>query len=89
MKFPKHYTLSIEHNPHKSFYETVKRYIDDYEHLKEAITDEDLAICIERDELWSLQWYPITPISSYIIASYSLERCLELSNEIVENEKYF
>ncbi len=79
MKLPKHYTLSIEHNPHKICYETVEKYIDHYEHLQEAISQEDLKICKERDELWQLQWYPDTPIGFHVILSYSLQRCLELS----------
>ncbi len=81
MKFPKHHTLSIEHNPHKSSYESIRQYLDTYEHLQGAISAEDLIICIERDELWHFQWYPHTPISFNVILSYSLERCIELANE--------
>ncbi len=81
MKLPKHHTLSIEHNPHKSGYETVQKYIENWDHLKDSISKEDLAICIEKDELWHFQWYPNTPISFNVVLSYSFERCLELSAE--------
>ena len=81
MKLPKHHILSIEHNPHKSSYETVQQYLDNYDHLKALIIEEDLKICIESNELWQIQWYPFTPISFNVVISYSLERCLELINE--------
>lgn len=81
MKLPKHYTITIEHNPHKSCYNNVQEYIDMWDHFIDCITPEDLKICIQRNELWSVQWYPNTPISFTLILSYSLERCLELCNE--------
>lgn len=81
MKLPKHHSLSIEHNPHKSSYQTILQYIETWDHLKDCITPEDLVICIERNELWHFQWYPNTPISFELILSYSFERCLELINQ--------
>lgn len=79
MKFPKHVSLSIQHNPHKDSYESVLEYLESNDLFMEDLAEEDLVKCIERDELWSIQWYPITPISFYMVISYSLERCLELA----------
>jgi hypothetical protein len=81
MKFPKHLNLSITHNPHKNYYQTVLQYLEDDDISKKSITKEDLCICIETDELWELQWYPSSPISFFKILSYSLQRCLELAQE--------
>lgn len=81
MKLPKHYILSIEHNPHKSFYQTVEEYIYNFDRFKSCITEEDFVICVDRDELWYIQWYPNTPISFNLVISYSLERCIEIINE--------
>lgn len=78
--FPRHFTLNIEHNPHKSNYQTIEEYIENLD-LKDAITAEDLKKCKEMDSLWHFQWYPDTPIGFHVILAYSLERCLELSKE--------
>lgn len=59
--FPKHEgELSIEHNGHKSNYESVEDYIawrkfdgDDF------ATSKTKSKCIEIDNIWVLQWYPI------------------------------
>jgi hypothetical protein len=86
MKFPKHLTMSIHHNDHKNVYESILQFIERNEWLRECITKEDLIICIEKDELWEIQWYPTTPISFNKVMSFSLERCLELVNEIERKE---
>ncbi len=82
MQFPKNLSMSIDHNNHKNFYQNIETYFSNYDFFKDCISQEDLKICIEKDELWELQWYPNTPISFYKVISYSLERCLELANEI-------
>lgn len=82
MKLPRHHSCSIEHNPHKAVYYNVLQHIEMCDHYKECVTPEDLAICIEKDEIWHFQWYPRTPISFELVISYSLERCLELAREI-------
>lgn len=87
IEFPKHHILSINHNEHKSCYQTVGMYLDDNEMYKDCITPDDLKICIERNELWELRWYPITPISFYHICSYSLERCLEIAKGMFPNKE--
>lgn len=81
MKLPKHQSLFIEHNPHKSFYQSVQQYLDEFEITEDHISKEDRDMCIRRNELWRLQYYPLSPISFGLIFSYSLERCLELCDE--------
>lgn len=82
MDFPKHFTMSIEHNPHKNYYQDIKQYLSDHECYKDVINSEDLKICIQNDELWVIHWYPHNPISFYAVLSYSLEKCLELANNV-------
>lgn len=79
--FPKHAcSLSLEHNGHKGYYETVEDYI-------KGIEDHDLDIdwssetararCIETNEVWELQWYPNTPIGFNLVMGPTLEEVLE------------
>lgn len=82
MKFPKHITLSIDHNNHKNYYQTINEYFKDNDFFLNCISEEDLKICLEKDELWEIQFYPHTPSSFHKVISYSLERCLDIANSI-------
>lgn len=78
--------LTITHNPHRTDYATVEKYLalceergngyDDSE-----LTPEDRAKAIEADELWVVQWYPDTPVGSCVVAAATLERALERASE--------
>ncbi len=83
MKFPEHKcALHLTHNEHKSYYETVEQWFENLESLHEIdISAEDKAECIRTGEVWSLQWYPDTPIGSYQVIGPTLKRVLELANE--------
>lgn len=74
----KFYHFSLEHNPHKEYYVTVNQYIGRFDHMKEDIGSE-LSKCVEMDDLWTLQVYPITPISFYWFGASSLEKLLEIA----------
>jgi len=83
IKFPKHdCELSITHNSHKSNYETVQDLIleakitpDDF------VSEQEMNLCIEHNELWEIQWYPNTPVGFHIIYGYTLESILNKANE--------
>ena len=69
---PKHKAgLTLEHNPHKGVYEDVEEYmkrdVDDW------VSEEERVLAYEKDELWTLRWYPETPTGFYTIAASSLE----------------
>lgn len=81
IQFPEHKCgLYLQHNPHKDVYETVEQWLDNDIDDSE-ITPEDKAKAVETDELWTLQWYPDTPIGFYFVAAPTLERLLERANE--------
>ena len=84
MWFPKHVAaLHIDHNDHKTSYESVTDYI---EFLKLSASDflshEDMQKCISSDNIWKIQWYPNTPIGFYIACGSTLENALAKAKEI-------
>lgn len=79
LKFPKHHQLYITHNEHNTNYEKVSQYLEHYDHID--ITEEEKKKCIQLNEIWELQWYPMTPISFYCVAASTLEKCMELALE--------
>lgn len=67
-------SLCLEHNEHKSSYETIEEWahflgLED----EEWAAPEEREKAIREDSLWMLQWYPDTPIGFYRIAASSLE----------------
>jgi hypothetical protein len=69
--FPKHIDLILEHNPHVSDGVTVAEHIrnlSDYYHDDVWATETSREQEIDTNDLWCLQWYPITPIGFYVVA---------------------
>lgn len=83
----KFHSFYLEHNPHKAYYETVSDYIEELEHRREDVSD--LQKCIETDELWTLQVYPITPIRFYWFGGPTLAAVLAVAEETLKDEKGF
>lgn len=84
MRFPKHLTLYIEHNPHKDRYQTVNEYIQEHEWMKEDLNPAEGKICCEINELWIIQWYPTTQMCFWWVGASTFEKALELALEIEE-----
>ena len=84
MKLPRHECgLYLEHNVHKDYYENLEDVLnqDCYEDMLQEEKDEIIA----ADSLWTLQWYPDTPIGFYRVAASTLEKVLAKAME-VDNE---
>lgn len=64
--------LSIEHNEHRNYYETAERFIADRDLAACFESPEEMRKAIETDSVWTLQWYPETPVGSYIVAASTL-----------------
>ena len=77
MKFPKHKaSLSLTHNQHKAFYESLADYvmpIDEHE----WVSLEERQRALETDEIWELCWYPETPVGSHLLCASTLEALME------------
>lgn len=82
MKLPGHKCgLFLQHNEHRSYYEAAAEWIGQNDHY--AWKDEaSKQAAIASDSVWTLQWYPDTPIGFYAVAAPTLEELLELANSV-------
>lgn len=81
MELPKHKaSLTICHNDHKDVYETPEQWIVDHDDWCEWKNDEDKQRAIDTDSIWTIQWYPETPIGFITVAAPTLPELLEWAN---------
>jgi hypothetical protein len=65
--------MTVTHNEHKLYYQTAKQFIEE-EYVKAAFLSQDeIDKAIETDEIWSVQWYPDTPIGSCMLYASTLD----------------
>lgn len=89
LALPKHKAaLSLEHNPHKSYHQSVEQYeaqmldsLNVTNRLELWATEHQRDMAIASNNLWVLQWYPETPVGSCMLWAYSLEQLLISVNE--------
>ena len=80
IQFPKHEcSLTLQHNAHKDYYQTVADYIEGNEWFV-WISDEAKQQALDTNEIWTLHWYPATPIGSYAMAAATLQELLDFVN---------
>ena len=83
LALPRHEgSLTIEHNPHKDNYETAKEYLEDDiagPGKDDFATDEQCQRAIDTNELWTVHWYPDTPVGFYEVVAPTLEEALEFA----------
>jgi hypothetical protein len=88
VNLPKHACgLTLEHNPHLNIYMTVEQYLKN-EHSNWGNEDNvgdfpggEREKAIATNELWTLHWYPDTPVGFYRVAASTLEALLAAANE--------
>lgn len=74
-------SLTLEHNEHKNSYQTVAEYLAHIDgDLYDWPSNEEKQKAIDANELWTLQWYPRTPVSFIAVAAATLETLLEFAN---------
>ena len=85
MNFPK-YKVSIfmQHNAHKNYYQSASDWIDEYSDWCDWESDEAKQQAIETDSIWTLQWYPDTPIGFFAVAAPTLEDLLRFANMVYQ-----
>ncbi len=92
--------LSLEFNNHRLCYESARDWWRGMEHDHECakyeqadiesewLSAEDLELALSTESVWSLQWYPRTPVGSSIVYASSLSRLIEvMQREGFEEEK--
>lgn len=78
--FPAHKAgLSLEHNQHKNAYENAEQWIADNEWC-DWESEESKQKAIDTNEIWTLQWYPDTPVGFYAVAAPTLDDLLRIAN---------
>lgn len=77
--FPDHKcSLTLTHNQHKDYYQSVISYLSDREiPLDDWVSEEQWEKAIETDSMWELQWYPDTPIGFIRLFACDLDVLLE------------
>ena len=79
MNFPPHKCgLYLEHNRYKDYYDSIETAVQeiDEECHNAWINPQERQVCLDTGELWSLQWYPDTPVGFHRVVGASLEAVL-------------
>lgn len=75
--------LSLSHNDHLSIYQTAEQYIAGGSIPGSGIEDDEWTAPGEKEKalatgnIWSLQWYPDTPIGFHVVYAASFEALVE------------
>ena len=83
--FPGHKVcLTLQHNPGRVFHDDVRQWINTKNHGDQWDwkDEEQKQRAIDTNEVWTLDWYPRTPISFYSIAAPTLRELLEFAEEV-------
>lgn len=76
--FPAHKAgMTLEHNDHKNVYEKASDWIADNEWC-EWESESAKQQAIETDEIWTLRWYPETPVGFCAVAAPTLPDLLRI-----------
>lgn len=85
MKLPKgEYGLYLTHNDHKSVYDTLPEWLENCAAIYDWADEEAKQRAIETDCIWTLQWYPHSPIGFTAVAAPTLPELLEMVAEYCE-----
>ena len=67
---PKHKCgLHLSHNEHRDVYETIEQFYEP----QDFVSDDEWLKAVAEDSVWSLHWYPETPIGFHRICASSLD----------------
>lgn len=78
---PKHKCgLHLQHNDHKNVYEPAGQWIADNDWC-DWENEEAKQRAIDTDEIWTIQWYPDTPVGFYALAAPTLDELLKRANK--------
>jgi hypothetical protein len=95
LSLPEHKAgLQIDHNINRSYYETVEKHlynadgVNDPDEAYDWPSPEDKQKAIDDNEMWSMIWYPHTPVGSHHIASSTLFGLLEMAEKYGKQVKY-
>lgn len=80
MRLPEHKCgLYLTHNEHKDMYRTIAQEFEYHPEDYDDMSEEDKAECLATDSLWTLQWYPKTPVGFCVVHAATLEKVINLA----------
>jgi hypothetical protein len=78
-QFPAHKCgMYLTHNEHRDLYQSAEDFIAD--RGIEFADDVARQRAIDTGEIWTLQWYPDTPVGFYVVAAPTLAEVLALAS---------
>lgn len=83
MRLPDHKCgLYLEHNVHRDYYLSIEKAVEEIDEENEPwVSPKEREKALATGEIWTLQWYPETPIGFHRLAASTLEALLERANE--------
>lgn len=80
MKLPKDEAgLFLTHNEFKGYYQTAEEWVKKSPCPPVWQSGDERKKAIDTNEIWTLQWYPNTPVGFNLIAASTLENLLEFA----------
>jgi hypothetical protein len=78
------HTVHVDVNEHRTYYETAAQNFETRDaDVFDADDDDVKAECVRRNEMVSVQVYPITPIGFFRIVHYDLGKAIEIAYDCV------
>lgn len=91
MNLPSHpYGLMLGHNDHKGDYLTAADVVAEWDSCHWAPfwpSEEAKQRAVATDEIWTLRWYPYTPVGQLYIAAPTLEELLAFAEIHAKTEE--
>jgi hypothetical protein len=81
--------ISLTYREGANCYQTLKQEMEDWPDWYDDSfsSEEDKAHCIETDKWWSLQFYPETPIGSYVLHGSDPIALIDRAIEIIKKDR--
>jgi len=78
--------VMLDINEHRGSYQTVEEYLEDLSKLEcpPEIEDSIKKIMIETDTMVCCIFYPDSPVGSYLVYHYDLDKCLDICLAILK-----
>lgn len=79
MDFPRYeVSMTLTHNEHRIYYEDPAQWIEDNKWAQWK-DQESKDRAIKTNSIWTIQWFPVTPIGSYAFAAPTCDEVLAMA----------
>ena len=81
--FPPHKCgLYLEHNVYRDYYDSIDKAVADEDETGDWTSPEERSLALSSGDIWTLQWYPDTPVGFNRVAASSLKAVLDAAKEV-------